>query len=179
MVAVMASEEKVRSAIEDTGSDAAVAAINGPEAVVLSGSEEAVAVVLKSLGEGVRSKRLAVSHAFHSSLMEPMVEALRTAAQGAGLGIATVPMVSNVSGGIAEEGEMSSAEYWCDHVLRPVRFMDGMRTLEALGYDRYVEVGPQGVLVRMARKCVADSRRLVWVSSMERGVSTSRVPLGP
>ena len=167
MVAVMASEAKVRSAMGVAGIESvAVAAVNGPEAVVVSGEAEAVSAVVSSLGVGVRSKALSVSHAFHSPLMEAMTAEFRSAVDRVALSSGSVPVVSNVSGKVAVEGEMTCAEYWCEHVMQPVRFMDGMRTMEGLGCDCYLEVGPQGVLTRMARKCVLDSSNPVWMLSM-------------
>ena len=78
------------------------------------------------------------------------------------MGAADVPVVSNVSGRVAGEGEMMCVEYWCEHIVKPVRFMDGMHALEGLGCGGYVEMGPQGVLVGMGRRCVSSSVGVVW-----------------
>ena len=171
MMAVRASEETVAPLLRGS---ATLAAINGPEAVVISGAEGDVSEVVNALPSGVKSKRLVVSHGFHSSLMEPMLEGLRAAVQETKLGEATMPIVSNTSGELAKGGEMESAEYWCLHSAMPVRFMEGMKTLESLGCDRFVEVGPQGMLVRMGRNCVAAGSAGMWVSSLEKGASASR-----
>ncbi|MGW2995281.1 SDR family NAD(P)-dependent oxidoreductase, partial [Streptomyces sp. NPDC001193] len=147
MVAVQATEDEVLPLLVD-GVD--IAAINGPSALVLSGTEDAVLSVASVIeGLGRKTKRLTVSHAFHSALMEPMLEEFRAVAQTLTYGTAEIPVVSNVTGEIADA--LGTPEYWVRHVREAVRFADGIRTLTGEGVTRFVELGPDGVLTGMAR----------------------------
>jgi acyl transferase domain-containing protein len=142
MVAVEAAEEKVRPLLRD-GAD--IAAVNGPEAVVVSGPEAAVEAVVAELGD-VRRKRLRVSHAFHSSLMEPMLDDFRAVVAKLDLRDPELPLVSGLTGRPVEPGEVSDPEYWVRQVREPVRFADAVEAADA---DLYVEVGPDAVLAPM------------------------------
>ncbi|MFE3743353.1 SDR family NAD(P)-dependent oxidoreductase, partial [Streptomyces sp. NPDC059134] len=154
MVAVEASESEVLPHLESV-QGVSVAAVNGPSSVVISGVEsevEAIAGVFRE--QGRRVSRLRVSHAFHSPLMEPMLAEFREVAERLSYGEPRLPVVSNVSGRIAEAGELTSAEYWVTHVREAVRFADGIRALRTAGVDRCVEIGPEAVLTGMARTCL-------------------------
>ena len=135
--------------------EVALAAVNGPEAVVVSGSEAAVGVVVDRLvGAGRRVHRLAVSHAFHSVLMEPMLGEFERVLAGVSVGAPRVGLVSNVSGGLAGAG-YGSASYWVEHVRRAVRFADSVGLVESLGASVFVEVGPGGGLSAAVEACLS------------------------
>ncbi|MGX1818105.1 SDR family NAD(P)-dependent oxidoreductase, partial [Streptomyces albidoflavus] len=154
MVAVEASEAEVLPHLEPVAG-VSVAAVNGPSSVVVSGAEEAVEAVAEVFRElGRRVSRLRVSHAFHSPLMEPMLGDFRAVLAGLSYAEPRLPVVSNVSGRIAERGELTTPDYWVRHVREPVRFGDGVRALRAAGVDRCVEIGPDAVLTGMARTCL-------------------------
>ena len=144
MVAVAAGEDDVAPLLTE---DVSIAAVNGPDAVVISGTDASVTALADRLAQqGRRVHRLAVSHAFHSVLMEPMLE--RFSRQLAGIS-ATPPrmgLVSNLTGQLADAG-YGSPQYWVEHVRRPVRFADGVRAAESLGAGVFVEVGPAGGLI--------------------------------
>ncbi|MGQ3555102.1 type I polyketide synthase, partial [Streptomyces rochei] len=123
MIAVQATEEDVRACLVD-GVD--IAAVNGPRSVVISGAVEAVTEVA---GHFERTTRLKVSHAFHSPLMEPMLDEFRRVASGLTYHAPAVPVVSNVTGRLAEPGDLQDPEYWVRHVRGTVRYHDGIRTL--------------------------------------------------
>ncbi|MER6915970.1 beta-ketoacyl synthase N-terminal-like domain-containing protein [Streptomyces sp. NPDC000594] len=129
-----------------------VAAVNGPKATVLSGDLAALArIEAELLRRGVRSRRLDVSHAFHSPLMEPMLERFAAVAEDAGGGVPKLPVYSTVRGRLLE-AEPMDAKYWTEHISAPVLFADAAGQLLAAGPTHLVEVGPQPVLTRMARK---------------------------
>ncbi|ORA77629.1 polyketide synthase, partial [Mycobacterium malmoense] len=143
MMAVAAGEAEVAPLLTEGVS---MAAINGPEAVVLSGERSAVEAVTDRLARlGRRVHRLAVSHAFHSPLMEPMIEDFAAVVAGVSAAEPRIGLVSNVTGRLAEPGYGSPA-YWVEHVRQPVRFLDGVRTAESLGAGAFVEVGPGAAL---------------------------------
>jgi acyl transferase domain-containing protein/surfactin synthase thioesterase subunit/acyl carrier protein len=164
MAVVFAGEADVRERLGRLGSGVEIAAVNGPENTVISGDREAVASAAAELGAAaVESKLLTVSHAFHSRLMEPMLEAFRAEAAAIGYRAPRIPLISNVTG--RELGGAPDADYWCEHVRRTVRFADGVRTLHGLGHDLFVEVGPGAGLLGAARRC-APGAEAVWLPSL-------------
>ncbi|MGW7533248.1 SDR family NAD(P)-dependent oxidoreductase [Amycolatopsis sp. NPDC054798] len=150
MLAVQASEDEVQP-----GPGVSIAAVNGPDSVVLSGDEEAVS---RWESKGPRTKRLRVSHAFHSHLMDGMLEEFRAVAEGIEFGQPRIPVVSNLTGELVSE---FSADYWVRHVRDTVRFYDGVRALEASGVTRFVEIGPSSTLTAMIQDCLAADAVLV------------------
>ncbi|WP_447009154.1 SDR family NAD(P)-dependent oxidoreductase [Saccharothrix hoggarensis] len=150
MVAVQAAEDVVRSLLE-SGVD--IAAVNGPTSVVLSGDEGAVLRVVEALG--ARSKRLTVSHAFHSAHMDPMLTGFREMVEGLTYHEPAVPVVSTVTGEPAEK--MTTPEYWVAQVRSTVRFADAVHALVGLGVTTLVELGPDAVLSAMAPAITADA----------------------
>ncbi|WP_318842843.1 type I polyketide synthase, partial [Myceligenerans pegani] len=153
MLAVQAAEEDVLPLLTE---DLAVAAVNGPASVVVSGElvliEEFAAAAER---QGWKARRLAVSHAFHSSLMEPMLDEFRRVADGLVYHPPSVPMVSTVTG--REETDLwLSPRYWADQVRRPVRFLDAVRTLESAGTTTFLEVGPDAVCAALAAASVRE-----------------------
>ncbi|MDG4838655.1 SDR family NAD(P)-dependent oxidoreductase [Micromonospora sp. WMMD967] len=148
MVAVRATEAEVVPLLVDGVS---VAAVNGPRSVVLSGAADAVEAVAAHFA---KSKRLTVSHAFHSVLMEPMLAEFASVAETLTYAPPRIPIISNVTGQVAETPD---AAYWVRHVREAVRFADGITTLEGLGVATFVEIGPDGVLSAMGADCVTDA----------------------
>ena len=170
MYSVLAEESRVGSALAPYRGEASVAGINGPRSVVISGRREAVRSVVALLGsEGVKAQRLQVSHAFHSPLMEPMLEEFARVAGEVSYRAAHTALVSNVSGRLSES-ENTRAEYWCRHVREAVRFAEGMQSLHQEGCEIFVEVGPKPTLLGMGRLCLADAEA-VWLPSLREGRS--------
>ncbi|PYQ43880.1 MAG: hypothetical protein DMF77_08470 [Acidobacteria bacterium] len=169
MCAVEAGEDWVRAEIEAAGGlELSIAAINGPHSVVVSGAEtELVRLVEWLEAEGIRTERLAVSHAFHSGLVDPILDELEEVASRASFAVPRIPLVSNLIGREAGEA-MASAGYWRRQAREAVRFADGMRALWARDVRAFVEIGPSATLLGMGRACVADDDA-VWLPSLRKG----------
>ncbi|MDQ3936931.1 MAG: type I polyketide synthase, partial [Actinomycetota bacterium] len=151
MLAVEASEDEVLESLAGFEGRLAIAAVNGPRAVVVSGEEAAVTELGRLWRERERrTSRLGVSHAFHSHLMEPMLDEFRSVAAGVELFEPKIPIVSNVTGAELSEEQARSPEYWVRHVREAVRFADGVRFLESAGVTRFLELGPDAVLAAIA-----------------------------
>ncbi|MEU4902992.1 SDR family NAD(P)-dependent oxidoreductase [Streptomyces sp. NPDC044780] len=178
MVAVEASEAEVLEGLaERDGVD--VAAVNGPSSTVVSGVASVVEVVAAEWeARGRRVRRLRVSHAFHSSLMEGMLEEFRRVAESVEYAEPRIPLVLNVSGQV---GVPDGAEYWVRHVREAVHFHDGVRALAAEGVTTFVELGPDGTLSGMAQDSVAGvsvpvlRRDRPEAESLWRAVATAHV----
>ncbi|MDX3016110.1 type I polyketide synthase, partial [Streptomyces caniscabiei] len=160
MWAVRADETEIP---RDSG--VSVAAVNAPSSLVLSGAEEAVRDLAdRFAAEGRTVKRLAVSHAFHSALMEPMLEEFAEVLADVRFAEPVIPVVSNVTGKIAGE-ELCTPEYWARHVRATVRFADGMRAVRERGVGTVLELGPDGSLVSAVRETVPE---LTAVAALRR-----------
>ncbi|MFI1178953.1 type I polyketide synthase [Streptomyces sp. NPDC020799] len=151
MVAVQATEDEISPLL--TGR-VGLAAVNGPTSVVLSGDE---AEVLRIAEGFAKTKRLAVSHAFHSPLMEGMLDEFADVAASVTYHQPRLPIVSNVTGQLAEKDLLCDPGYWVRHVREPVRFAAGVRALAAAGVNRFVELGPDAVLTGMAQESADPS----------------------
>ena len=168
VVAVLADEVRVSTAIQPYAGEVSLAGINGPESMVISGKREAVQAVSAVLeGEGVKTKTLQVSHAFHSPLMEPMLAAFERVAQQVKFSPPQIDLVSNVTGQRVTE-EIATPAYWCRHVRQPVRFADSMQTLHQQGCEVFIELGPQPTLLGMGRQCLPGDVG-VWLPSLRQG----------
>ncbi|MFI6096913.1 type I polyketide synthase [Lentzea sp. NPDC051213] len=167
MVAIEAGEAEVAESL--TGTGVAIAAVNGPSSVVVSGQVDAVcAVGERWAADGRRTKRLRVSHAFHSPLVEPMLAEFREIAGNVTFHAATLPLVCATTG-LRTEGAMSSPDYWVDQVRLPVRFCDSVRALEAEGISAFVEIGPDGSLAAMVEASLREPERALVVATARAG----------
>ncbi|MEU6777404.1 SDR family NAD(P)-dependent oxidoreductase [Streptomyces sp. NPDC046759] len=152
MVAVQAAEDEVLPYLND---GVGIAAVNGPQSVVISGAEDAVLEIAEVFArQGRKTSRLKVSHAFHSPLMDPMLEEFAQAVSGLVFDEPRIPVVSNLTGRPAES---YTSEYWVRHVREAVRFADGIEALHELGVTTFVEIGPGGVLSALAQGCLDDA----------------------
>ncbi|MFT7873091.1 MULTISPECIES: type I polyketide synthase, partial [Amycolatopsis] len=155
MAAVEAPEEVVREALS---AGIEIAAVNGPAAVVVSGRQTVVDAFVEDFrARGARAQRLRVSHAFHSALVEPMLDAFRDVVAGLELREPELPLVSTVSGELVAPGVLTDPEYWVRQVREPVRFADAVHALAAAGADVFVEAGPDATLTAMARECLDEA----------------------
>ncbi|WP_369777698.1 type I polyketide synthase [Streptomyces sp. R33] len=168
MVAVAAGEEEVAGLL---GVGVEVAAVNGPSSVVLSGEEEAVlAAAARLWEEGRKTKRLAVSHAFHSLRMEPMLDEFAAELAGVEWREPVIPVVSNVTGRLAGPGELADPQYWAGHVRRPVRFAEGIAAAVEFGGTLFVELGPGAALAGLvAETASAADAEVACVAALRDG----------
>ncbi|MFC8130325.1 SDR family NAD(P)-dependent oxidoreductase [Streptomyces sp. NPDC057302] len=149
MVAVQATEDEITP---ECSENVGIAAINGPNSLVLSGSElEVLDLADRLKAQGRKVTRLRVSHAFHSPLMEPMLDAFRRVVAGVSANPPALPIVSTLTGAPVDAEELTSPDHWVRHVRRPVRFADGITALVAQGVTTMMEVGPGGALAAMGQ----------------------------
>lgn len=176
MVSLRATEAQVREAIAPFYGKVAIAAINGPESVVISGVSEDIATICDKLeAQGVKTKRLQVSHAFHSPLMTPILAEFSAIANKINYNQPQIPLVSNVTGKLADE-EIATAQYWVNHVSSAVQFASSMQTLYQLGYEVFIEIGPKPILLGMGRECQSTSTGM-WLPSLRSGFDEWQVML--
>lgn len=155
MFAVQAREDEVAPML---GHDVSIAAVDGPASVVISGAHDAVSAIADRLrGQGRRVHRLAVSHAFHSALMEPMIAEFTAVAAELSVGLPTIPVISNVTGQLVAD-DFASADYWARHIRAVVRFGDSVRSAHCAGASRFIEVGPGGGLTSLIEASLADAQ---------------------
>ncbi|MDJ0620297.1 MAG: SDR family NAD(P)-dependent oxidoreductase [Calothrix sp. MO_192.B10] len=166
MASLLVSEKEARAAIRPYAEEVSIAAVNGPESVVISGKREAINAICASLeAKEIKTKKLTVSHAFHSPLMEPMLAEFEQVAQQVRFSIPQIKLISNVTGEIVTD-EVATAEYWCRHVRQPVQFAASMKGLA--GADILVEIGPKPILLGMGRQCLPEHQGL-WLPSLRPG----------
>ena len=152
MVAIRAAAQDVLASLNGRSGQIAVAAVNGPAATVVSGDETAVTAVAAGWeARGVRTRRLRVSHAFHSPLMRPMVADFLQVVTRLAFRPPVVPLVSTVTGALVGPADLADPEHWAANVLQAVLYRDGVLALAERGVSRYVEVGPDAVLSPMTR----------------------------
>ena len=165
MVSVLATESQVRESIKPYSSQVNIAAINGPESIVISGVGEAIQEICRDLEErGIKTKSLQVSHAFHSPLMEPMLENFAKVAQEITYHQPQISLISNLTGEQVTS-EIATPQYWVNHICQPVRFRDSIQTLQRQGYKLFLEIGPKPILLGMGCQCLSEDVGL-WLPSL-------------
>ncbi|MGW3124674.1 SDR family NAD(P)-dependent oxidoreductase, partial [Streptomyces sp. NPDC001107] len=176
MVSVQAAEEEIAELLAETDGRAGIAAVNGPLSCVLSGEEDAVTRIADALAaRGRRTRRLRVSHAFHSHLMDPMLDEFTRATARLGFAAPALPIVSTVTGAPLDTADALGPEYWAQHARGTVRFADAVRRLRADGVTTFVEIGPDAVLTAMGRDCLADDGEPAeFVPLLRRGHAQER-----
>ncbi|MGB3201699.1 MAG: SDR family NAD(P)-dependent oxidoreductase, partial [Nodosilinea sp.] len=168
MAAVLADAETVAKLIAPYPETVAIATLNGPKNTVISGFRQDVKAVLEACQQQqIPVTPLTVSHAFHSPLMEPILNLFEHGARQIAFQPPQIPMVANLTGTFLAPGEIPDAGYWRHHAREAVRFAEGMATLEARGYTHFLEIGPQPVLSRLGQQCVPQLDGQ-WLPSLRR-----------
>lgn len=145
-----------------------IAAVNGPKNTVVSGEKNTVKKVMNLFeGKGIMTTQLSVSQAFHSKLVEPVVNDFKTVLSQVEFGVPKIPIVSNVTGEFVSSNEICTIDYWSDHLVKPVLFMGGMKKLYERGIRVCIEVGPQPVLCNMAKRFIPD-KEMSWLPTMKK-----------
>ncbi len=170
MVTVFANEERVATAIQSYTQQVSIAAINGPESIVISGQREAINTIVTTFAaDGVKTKPLKVSHAFHSPLIEPMLSNFERVAKEITFSLPKIDLISNLTGQLVTE-DITTPEYWCRHIRQPVQFVGSMETLYQLQGNEvlFVEIGSRPALLSMGRQCLPENVG-VWLPSLRYG----------
>jgi acyl transferase domain-containing protein len=170
MAAVFADEARVREAIAPYPNTVSIAALNAPDQMVISGAGADVQAIMDDLKRaGIKAKRLTVSHAFHSPLMDSILDPFEREAASVQYGRPRIRLLSNVTGQAAG-GEVMTPAYWRNHVRQPVQFVRSIESLHQLGYDLFLEIGPSPTLLSMGQRSLeAAENPGVWLPSLRSG----------
>ena len=169
MAAVFAGETTVAEVVSDRTGELAIAALNGPENTVISGGVAAVdAAIDEFQRRGIAARRLTVSHAFHSQLMDPMLDGFVEVLEQIRFRPLRIPLVSNVTGEILAPGESVDAAYWRRHTRDAVQFQTGIHALLATGCGLFLEIGAKPVLCGMGAACAGGGNQ-IWVPLLSPG----------
>ena len=168
MAAIFASEAVVVDTLVRSASATCIAAINGPAQTVISGPAADIESICRQFAErGMQTQRLQVSHAFHSKLIEPMLDAFEAEVASVRFAAPSIRLISNVSGSVIDSQELAQSRYWRRHARDPVRFADGISAL-ASRVDCIIEIGPHPTLLSFAG-AILDQRGPVRIASLRRG----------
>ncbi len=166
MAVIFTDVDQVEQAIALHENELSIAAINGPQNVVIAGAETAVTILITQFNaQGIETRPLTVSHAFHSPLMEPMLAEFTAVARQIKYKVPRIPFISNLTGQMLLEAP--DAEYWRKHVVASVQFATGMQTAAASGAEVFLEIGPQPHLISMGQN-VLPSSQAEWLPSLRR-----------
>ena len=151
-----------------------IAAINGPESTVVAGDSDSIDEFLAHVeSAGHEVKPLAISHAFHSPLAEPMIPAFEKIVEKMSIGSLQIPVISNVTGDFADVDVVGNAAYWGDHIRKPVNFYTGIKTLIDDGFEIFIEIGPKPILSAFGRDISASlgkEQSLHWLPSLRKNI---------
>ena len=165
MRSINASAERVRREIAGLEAEVAIAVVNGPESVVLSGVSETVARTAGKLeAEGIRTRPLEVTHAFHSPLLEPVLDEFEEGARQVKYHAPQIRMISNLTGKTARAEEIATPRYWREHMRQTVQFYDGLQAALETGCQTFLEIGPQPHLKALAIHADESLEKQVWIS---------------
>ncbi|MEA3439867.1 MAG: beta-ketoacyl synthase N-terminal-like domain-containing protein, partial [Chloroflexota bacterium] len=168
MAVIFATEEQVADAISDYSDSVAIAGVNGPRNVVISGETEPVAEIVTKLNKnGFTTRNLKVSHAFHSHLMDPILDEFSQIASQITYQLPKMPIISNLTGDVISQDESPDADYWTRHIRNAVQFNKSMQTLAEMGVSVFIEPGPHPTLIGMGKRCLPEFEA-TWLPSLKR-----------
>lgn len=166
MLTVHANEAYVRHMLQPYQEHCALAAVNAPELAVIAGAPEAIQVISQQLTQqGVEHQALKVSHAFHSPLMEPMLDAFEEVARQVQYHTPHIPLISSANGRVLDT--VPDACYWRTHTRQPVQFAAALSYLAASGKHIFIEIGPHPTLLTLGKRCLPEQHNL-WLPSLKR-----------
>jgi acyl transferase domain-containing protein len=178
MVSIAADEQRVAAAVAPWSDRVSIAALNGPTAVVVSGDVKAVGAIADLFrAERIEVRDLKVSHAFHSPLMEPMLDSFERVAAEVEPRSAEILWISNLTGRPFAPGETPGPAYWRRHAREPVRFAEGIRTLREAEHDLFLEIGPRATLLALGSRCLREGDG-AWLPSLRHGQEDWQQMLG-
>ncbi len=168
MATLFTPPEQVEAALAGR-SHVSIAAVNAPDSTVISGDAAEVQAVIDTFqAAGVQSRRLVVSHAFHSPLMEPILDEFERVAATCQFAPPQIPLICNLTGRPFAAGEIPNAAYWRRHIRGAVQFAAGIQSLHALGFHRFLEIGPNPVLTNLGKRTLPEGSA-GWVISLRQG----------
>ncbi|MEH1884106.1 type I polyketide synthase [Nostoc sp.] len=156
MAAIFVDENSIRQVCQSQGIKIAIAAINAEQHTVISGERIIIQQLCEHfINEGVKVRQLKVSHAFHSPLIEPICEEFKNTLQQIYFAKPQIPIISNLTGEVAD-GSIVTPEYWIEHLLHTVQFHQGVLSLQSLGCDTFIEIGPKPVLLGIVQSSISE-----------------------
>ncbi|MBR8838431.1 MAG: SDR family NAD(P)-dependent oxidoreductase [Stigonema ocellatum SAG 48.90 = DSM 106950] len=171
MAAVFTNEARITTVLANYAGRVAIAGVNGPDNIVISGVREAVCEVLEELKfHGINAQPLKVSHAFHSPLMASILDDFEDIAIKVKFQAPRIPLISNLTGQMFNQEQIPDATYWRHHLGEAVRFFAGIETLHQQGYELFVEIGPSSTLLGMGKRCLPEGVG-TWLPSLKKGHS--------
>jgi myxalamid-type polyketide synthase MxaB len=177
MVSILASAEVVKKALVGFEGKIAISAINGNNSIVISGEKSAIETVVSKLeAEGIKTKQLNVSHAFHSPLMQPILTKFERVASEINYSLPQINLISNLTGEIATS-VIATSEYWCAHLLQPVQFAKSIETLNQSGYEVLIECGAKPILLGIAHSTLNDSSLNLLLPSLRPEINDEKTIL--
>ncbi|MEH2166041.1 MAG: acyltransferase domain-containing protein [Nostoc sp.] len=168
MAAIFADVATVETAIAPYGENVCIAAVNGATNIVISGVKGSIETAIAQLqAQQITVQVLNVSHAFHSSLMNPILDKFEQKLSQVQFAPLRLPLASNLTGEILQPGEILDLSYWTRHLRSSVQFASGIQALAAQGYDLFIEIGSHPTLINMGKRCLT-SENVTWLPSLKK-----------
>lgn len=170
MLAIFSDSYFVGEVLEKNNIILSIAGENTKYNTVVSGTKSEINKLINILSnEEIQYKELTVSHAFHSNLMNPILDDFYSFAKTINYSSPNIPLISNVTGKLFKPNEIPDADYWKNHIRKSVKFLDGIETLEKEGVTSFLEIGPNPVLIGMAKQ-ILSSDKIYYLQSLKKGI---------
>lgn len=166
MYTIFTDEKSVQKVISTFNGKVSIASINSPVKTVVSGDKKTLSKVIAEFDKAnIEYRKINVSIASHSPLMNSMVNEFRKVCESIKYSEAAIPVVSNITGEIVTN-EISNPEYWCRHILSPVRFSDSVLACTKSGVQFFIDMGPKPTSISMGQETVSDPK-IHWLPSLK------------